>query len=131
MKFPKLEKISSNRSFGLLFFIVFLLIALWSFREDINQIKIWPLTVSIIFLILGLSNSKILTPFNKSWHYLGLLIGMIVSPVVMGIIYFLLISPMGIFMRFIGKDLLKLRMDKTTSYWINKDRSKSTMRNQF
>tara|TARA_B100000929_G_scaffold157609_1_gene124831 strand:+ start:67 stop:462 length:396 start_codon:yes stop_codon:yes gene_type:complete len=131
MKFPKLEKISSNRSFGLLFFIVFLLIALWSFREDINQIKIWPLTVSIIFLILGLSNSKILTPFNKSWHYLGLLIGMVVSPVVMGIIYFLLISPMGIFMRFIGKDLLKLRMDKTTSYWINKDRSKSTMRNQF
>ena len=109
MKFPKVEKISSNRSFGLLFFIVFIVIAFWSFRGNIEQIKFWSLGLSLIFLILGLINSKLLNPLNKSWHYLGILLGMIVSPIVMGIIYFLVVSPIGFVMRFLGKDLLRLK----------------------
>jgi len=132
MKFPKVEKISSNRSFGLLFFIVFFIIAFWSFRGNIEQIKIWSISLSIIFLILGLINSKLLTPLNKSWHYLGIILGIIVSPIVMGLIYFLVVSPIGFIMRLIGKDLLKLKYDKSIkSYWINKEKLKSTMKNQF
>ena len=132
MKFPKIEKISSNRSFGLLFFIVFIVIAFWSFRGNIEQIKFWSLGLSLIFLILGLINSKLLNPLNKSWHYLGILLGMIVSPIVMGIIYFLVVSPIGFVMRFLGKDLLRLKSNKNIkSYWINKDKIKSTMKNQF
>ena len=132
MKFPKVEKISSNRSFGLLFFIVFIVIAFWSFRGHIEQIKFWSLGLSLIFLILGLLNSKLLTPLNKFWHYLGLGLGLIVSPIVMGLIYFLVVSPIGFIMRLIGKDLLKLKYDKSIkSYWINKEKLKSTMKNQF
>ena len=132
MKFPKLEKISSNRSFGLLFFLVFLIIGLWHFRGDLQEIRIWALCFSLIFLTLGLINSKLLTPLNKSWHYLGIILGIIVSPIVMGLIYFLVVSPIGFIMRLIGKDLLKLKYDKSIkSYWINKEKLKSTMKNQF
>ena len=132
MKFPKAEKISSNKSFGLLFFIVFFIIAFWSFRGNIEQIKIWSISLSIIFLILGLINSKLLTPLNKYWHYLGIILGIIVSPIVMGLIYFLVVSPIGFIMRLLGKDLLKLKYDKNIkSYWINKEKIKSTMKNQF
>ena len=132
MRFPKLEKISSNRSFGLLFFIVFFVIAFWSFRGDVSQIKVWSIGLSIAFLVLGLINSKLLTPLNKFWHYLGIVLGMVISPVVMAIIYFLVVSPIGLVMRVLGKDLLKLKTDKNIkSYWINKDKIKSTMKNQF
>ena len=132
MKFPKVEKISSNRSFGLLFFIVFIIVAFWSFRGSVDQIKFWSIALSLIFLILGLINSKLLTPLNKSWHYLGIFLGMIVSPIVMGVIYFLVVSPIGFVMRVLGKDLLRLKSNKNIkSYWINKDKLKSTMKNQF
>tara|TARA_B100000029_G_scaffold206189_1_gene203987 strand:- start:133 stop:531 length:399 start_codon:yes stop_codon:yes gene_type:complete len=132
MKIPKLEKISSNRSFGLLFFLVFFIIAFWSFRGNFGQIKVWSICLSLAFLALGLINSKLLTPLNKSWHYLGIFLGMVVSPIVMGIIYFLVVSPIGFIMRLLGKDLLRLKFDKNIkSYWINKDKIKSTMKNQF
>jgi len=132
MKFPKVEKISSNRSFGLLFFIVFIIVAFWSFRGSVDQIKFWSIVLSLIFLILGLVNSKLLTPLNKLWHYLGIILGLIVSPVVMGLIYFLVVSPIGFIMRLLGKDLLKLKSSKNSkSYWINKDKLKGTMKNQF
>tara|TARA_B100000029_G_scaffold489569_1_gene547433 strand:- start:426 stop:824 length:399 start_codon:yes stop_codon:yes gene_type:complete len=132
MKFSKVEKISSNRSFGLLFFIVFIIIAFWSFRGNVSEIKFWSVGLSLIFLLLGLLNSKLLTPLNKAWHNLGLLLGLIVSPIVMGAIYFLVVSPTGLIMRLLGKDLLKLKFDKNIkSYWINRDKIKSTMKNQF
>ena len=132
MKFPRIEKISSNRSFGLLFFLVFFTIALWSFRGDFDQIKILPFFISLIFLILGLINSNLLTPLNRLWHYLGIILGMIVSPIVMAAIFFLVVSPIGLIMRLLGKDLLKLKKNKNIkSYWISRDKIKSTMKNQF
>ncbi|MBT59751.1 MAG: hypothetical protein CL393_09545 [Acidiferrobacteraceae bacterium] len=132
MKFPRIEKISSNRSFGLLFFLVFFTIALWSFRGDFDQIKILPFFISLIFLILGLINSNLLTPLNRLWHYLGIILGMIVSPIVMAAIFFLVVSPIGLIMRLLGKDLLKLKTNKNIkSYWISRDKIKSTMKNQF
>ena len=132
MKFPKLEKISSNRSFGLLFSLVFLIIGLWHFRGDLQEIRIWALCFSLIFLTLGLINSKLLNPLNKFWHYLGIILGMIVSPIVMAIIFFLVVSPIGLIMRLFGKDVLRLKTNQNIkSYWIKKDKLKSTMKNQF
>jgi len=123
-------KISSNRSFGIVFFIVFLLIALYPLIYG-GEIRIWSLVVSIIFLILGLLNSKILAPFNKIWFKFGILLGKIVSPLIMGIIFFLVVTPIGLTMRLIGKDLLNLRYNKNKSYWIEKNGPKSKMKNQF
>ena len=123
-------KISSNRSFGIVFFIVFLLIALYPITYD-EEIKSWSIILSLIFLILGLLNSKILTPLNKLWFKFGIFLGKIISPLIMGIIFFLVVTPIGILMRLLGKDLLNLKHNKNKSYWIDKTGPKSKMRNQF
>ena len=123
-------KISSNRSFGIVFFIVFLLIALYPLIYS-EEIRIWSVIISIIFLVLGLLKSKILTPLNKLWFKFGILLGIIVSPIIMGVIFFLVVTPIGLIMRIIGKDLLNLKFNKDKSYWIEKTGPKSKMRNQF
>ena len=104
-------KISSNRSFGIVFFVVFLLIALYPLINN-EEIRIWSLIISLIFLILGLLNSKILTPLNKLWFKFGILLGKIVSPLIMGIIFFLVVTPIGFIMRLLGKDVLNLKYNK-------------------
>ena len=123
-------KISSNRSFGIVFFVVFLLIALYPLTYG-GEIRIWSLIISIIFLILGLLNSKILAPLNKIWFKFGILLGKIVSPLIMGIIFFLVVTPIGFIMRLLGKDVLNLKYNKNKSYWIEKNGPKSKMKNQF
>ena len=123
-------KISSNRSFGIVFFIVFLIIAVYPLLND-NSVRIWSMIISIIFFILGLINSKILTPFNIIWMKLGIYLGIIISPLVMGIVFFLVVTPIGLLMRIFKKDLLKLKMNKINSYWIEKEKIKSSMKNQF
>ena len=123
-------KISSNRSFGVVFFIVFLLIALYPLLNN-NEIRLWSLIISVIFLILGILNSKILSPLNKIWFKFGLLLGRIVSPLVMAIIFFLVVTPIGLLMRILNKDLLNLKFNKSKSYWIKKNEQKSKMKNQF
>ena len=123
-------KISSNRSFGIVFFIVFFLIAIYPLLNDGN-IRIWSLIISLAFLILGLLNSKILKPLNKIWFKFGLLLGKIISPLVMGLIFFIVVTPIGLLMRLFNKDLLNLKFNKTKSYWIKKNGPKSKMKNQF
>ena len=123
-------KISSNRSFGIVFFVVFLLIALYPLTYG-GEIRIWSLIISIIFLILGLLDSKILAPLNKIWFKFGILLGKIVSPLIMGIIFFLVVTPIGLIMRLSGKDVLNLKYNKNQSYWIEKNGPKSKMKNQF
>ena len=123
-------KISSNRSFGIVFFIVFLLIALYPLLKD-NDLRIWSLIISFIFLILGLINSKILTPLNKLWFKFGLLLGRFISPLIMGIIFFVVVTPIAIIMRLLKKDLLNLKYNKKETYWIDKSGPKSKMKNQF
>ena len=123
-------KISSNRSFGTVFFIVFLLIALYPLLKD-NDLRIWSLVISFIFLILGLINSKILTPLNRLWFKFGLLLGKFISPLIMGIIFFIVVTPIGIIMRLLKKDLLNLKYNKKETYWIDKSGPKSKMKNQF
>ena len=123
-------KISSNRSFGIVFFIVFLLIALYPLTYG-GEIRIWSVITSLIFLVSGLLNSKILTPLNKLWFKFGILLGKIISPVIMGIIFFLVVTPIGLIMRLLRKDVLNLRYNKNKSYWIEKGGPKSKMKNQF
>ena len=123
-------KIGSNRSFGIVFFVVFLLITLYPLTYA-GEIRIWSLIISIIFLILGLLNSKILAPLNKIWFKFGILLGKIVSPMIMGVIFFLVVTPIGLIMRLLGKDVLNLKYNKNKSYWIEKNGPKSKMKNQF
>ena len=124
-------KMSSNRNFGLVFFVVFLIFSFWPLTYD-GSIRIWFAIISLIFLILGLMNSKLLTPLNKLWFKFGILLGSIVSPIIMGIVFFLVVTPIGIFMRFLGKDLLKTSKVKNVStYWIKRHKQHSTMKKQF
>ncbi len=123
-------KISSNKSFGIVFFTFFLIIALWPLINDGN-IRIWSLAVSIIFLILGITNAKILTPLNNLWFKFGLFLGKIVSPLVMGAIFFLVVTPTGIIMRLMRKDLLNLKKNNSKTYWLEKKNENNSMKNQF
>ena len=121
---------STNKSFGIVFFIVFFLIGIYPLFNEHN-IRIWSIFLSLFFLILGLLNSKILTPLNKLWFKFGLLLGKIISPLIMGIIFFLVVTPIGLFMRMLGKDLLNLKKNSNNSYWIEKTDPKGKMKNQF
>ena len=123
-------KLPSNRNFGIVFCIVFLIISLWPLLNQ-NEIRIWSIIISGIFLILGLFNSKLLLPFNKLWFKFGIILGNIIAPIVMGIIYFLVVTPTGLIMRILGKDLLGLKKNNKNSYWIKKDNSHNSLRNQF
>ena len=123
-------KISSNRSFGVVFFIVFLLIALYPLLNN-NEVRLWSLIISALFLILGILNSKILSPLNKIWFKFGLILGKIISPIIMGIIFFLVVTPIGFIMKLLGKDLINLKFNNKKSYWIEKSGPKSKMKNQF
>ena len=123
-------KLGSNKSFGIVFFVVFLLIAIYPILSD-GDLRLWSLIISLVFLILGLINSRLLTPLNKLWFKFGILLGKIISPVIMGIIFFLVVTPIGILMRLFKKDVLNLSFNKNKSYWIEKNDQKSKMKNQF
>ena len=123
-------KIGSNRSFGIVFFVVFLLIGLWPILKG-NEIRIWSIVISLIFLILGILNSKILTPFNKVWFRFGIFLGNFISPIIMGIVFFLVVTPTGLIMKLFRKDLINLRKNNSSTYWIEKKDIKSSMKNQF
>ena len=123
-------KIGSNRSFGIVFFIVFLLIAIYPLINS-GELRLWSLVISVFFLVLGLINSKILNPLNKLWFKFGIFLGKIISPLIMGIIFFLVVTPIGLLMRLLNKDLLNLKFNNKSSYWIEKTEPKSKMKNQF
>ena len=124
------NQLPSNRNFGIVFFIVFLVIGLWPLLSQ-SELRIWSLLISTVFLFLGILNSKILTPLNKLWMKFGLLLGNFVAPIVMGIVYFGVVTPTGILLRLFGKDILMLKKNKNSSYWLNKDNKNNNMKNQF
>ena len=124
-------KISSNRSFGLLFFVVFLIVSLWPLTS-VGSIRIWSAIISAVFLILGLIISRLLTPLNVFWFKFGMILGAIISPIVMGIVFFLVVTPTGFILRIMGKDLLNKKYDKEKeTYWIKRNASIGTMKRQF
>ena len=124
------KSISSNKSFGIVFFVVFLIIALYPLLEN-ESVRVWSIIVSVIFLILGLLNSAILSPLNKIWFKFGITLGNIVSPIVMGLVFFIVVTPISIIMRVLKKDLLNLRKGNKKTYWIERSRIESKMKNQF
>ena len=126
----QMKKKSSNRSFGILFFIVFLLIAIWPVLNS-ESVRIWSILVSLIFLILGLINSKLLTPLNVTWIKFGEILGIIIAPIVMALIYFVILTPIGLFLRLIRKDILNLNFSKANSYWIKRKKNIGPMKRQF
>ena len=125
-----MTNISSNRNFGIVFFLVFLLISIWPIIDG-HSLRIWSLIISFTFLFLGLINSKMLSPLNLLWIKLGEILGRIVAPLVMGIIYFIVVTPIGLFMRFIGKDILGKKFLNTQSYCIKREKNIGSMKRQF
>ena len=123
-------KVSSNKSFGIVFSIFFLLVSIYLLLNN-DSIYYWSLLVSFIFLVLGLMNSKILSPLNLLWFKFGILLGKIVSPIVMGVIFFLVVTPISIILKIFGKDILNLKFNNNKTYWIVKDGPKSNMKKQF
>ena len=123
-------KISSNRSFGIVFSIVFLLVAIWPILNE-GQLRIWSIVLSAIFISLGLVNSKLLTPLNIIWFKFGIFLGKIVSPLIMAIIFFFFVTLIALIMKIFKKDLLNLKFNKNSTYWIEKKNIKSKMKNQF
>ena len=121
---------SSNKSFGVVFFIVFLIVALYPLLNGENII-VWSIIVSLFFLVLGLLNSSIWTPLNKLWFKFGILLGSIVAPIVMGVVFFFVVTPIGLIMKFLQKDLLNLKKNSSKTYWIKRSEIKSEMKNQF
>ena len=121
----------NNKGFGLLFFVVFLIIGLWPLLEK-GEIRYWSVFISSIFLLLGLINSILLSPLNKIWFNFGKLLSKIITPLIMGVIFFLIVTPIGLIMRVLGKDILSLKYNENSkSYWIEKNGIKSKMKDQF
>jgi hypothetical protein len=123
-------KISSNRNFGIVFFIVFLLISVYPLINN-DSIRIWSLVVSFIFLVLGIINSNLLLPLNRLWFKFGIFLGKIFTPIIIGITFFFVVTPIGLIMSIFKKDLLNLKFNKDKTYWIEKTGPKTKMKNQF
>ena len=122
---------NQNRSFGLLFFIVFLALALWPLTKK-GEINLYLISFAFIFLVLGLLNSKILSPLNKGWIKLGEILGRIIAPIVMAIVYFLILTPISLLVRLFGKDLIGMKFSNDVkSYWIKRKKHLGTMDKQF
>ena len=122
---------SSNKSFGLLFFIIFLILGLWPLKNGEN-INFFFITVSVIFLLLSLINSKLLSPLNKLWIKFGEILGIIIAPLVMALIYFVILTPVSFIVRIFGKDLLGLKfLKEKETYWIKRKKNLGPMKKQF
>ena len=121
----------SNRSFGLVFFVVFLILGLWPVKSG-GEINILFILISFIFLFLAITKSKFLTPLNKLWFKFGIKLGAIIAPIVMGVVFFLVVTPIGIMMKIIGKDLINKKINKNIkTYWLNRKKAVGSMKRQF
>ena len=126
---PKIK--TNNKSFGILFFIIFLLIGLWPLLNG-EELRIIYLIIGFVILFLGIINAKILTPFNKIWIKLGEILGIIIAPIVMALVYFVILTPISIIVRVFGKDLLGLKfLKEKNTYWIKRKKILGSMKKQF
>jgi hypothetical protein len=123
-------KKSSDKSFGILFFIVFLLIAIWPLFGD-GSIRYWSLVVAFIFFAIALLKQELLKPLNIAWIKFGEILGKVIAPIVMALVFFIILTPTSIIVRIFGKDLLKLKFSKDSSYWIKREKNITSMDKQF
>jgi hypothetical protein len=125
---------SSDRTFGLVFTVFFVLVAAYPLING-QQVRVWSLLVAGLFLLLALLYPRILAPANRAWMKLGTLLHHIVSPLALGILFFLVVTPTALLMRLFGKDPLRLRFDNAVdSYWIKRDPpgpAPDSLNNQF
>ena len=126
----KKTKLPTNKNFGMVFSLVFLIISLFPLLKNEN-IRIWSIIIALAFLVLGLLNSKFLTSLNKIWFRFGIILGSIVSPIVMGIVFYTIVTPTSLIMRALGKNLLNLKKRNKKTYWVERSKIKSKMKNQF
>jgi len=125
-----MEKIGSNRSFGIVFFVIFLFVGLWPVLNNETP-RIWSILLSLIFLTLGVLDSNLLRPLKLIWLKFGEILGKLIAPVVMAAIYFIIITPIGLFLRLTGKDLLNIKFSKNSSYWKRREKNVGSMKKQF
>tara|TARA_A100001388_G_scaffold257710_1_gene223719 strand:- start:374 stop:754 length:381 start_codon:yes stop_codon:yes gene_type:complete len=126
-----MHKKSSNRSFGILFFLVFLGFGLWPLTKEMSP-NIYLIIISVTFLILGLLNSKLLSPLNNLWIKFGEILGKVIAPIVMAVVYFLILTPISLLVRLFGKDLIEMKFNNNVkSYWIKRKKHLGTMDKQF
>ena len=121
---------NKNKSFGILLFFVFLVISFWPLFSR-SEIRTWSFVIALIFLILAILNPKLLSPFTKLWIKLGELIGKFISPIITGIIYFLILTPIGLLMKILKKDLLNLKFSKNETYWVRRKTKLNSMDKQY
>tara|TARA_B100001996_G_scaffold290185_1_gene230384 strand:- start:26 stop:406 length:381 start_codon:yes stop_codon:yes gene_type:complete len=124
------SKETSNKSFGILFFFIFLAIGIWPLFSS-GDPRLWSLVFSFVFLVLGLLNSKILKPIKDSWIKFGEILGKFIAPIIMAAVFFIILTPTGLLLRMFGKDLLKTKYSKDSSYWIHRSKDIGSMKKQF
>jgi len=123
-------KKSSEKSFGVLFFGLFLIIGLWPLLNS-AEIRVWSIMLSFVFLILAYLQPKLLKPLNRTWIKLGEILGRIIAPIIMALIFFTIVTPISLLVRVLGKDLLRLKFSKNDTYWIKRVKNITTMDKQF
>ena len=124
-------KKSSEKSFGILFFIVFSIIGLYPLLT-VSSVRIWSLVIAIIFLVIAFAKPIIFKPLNNAWIKLGEILGKIIAPIVMLIVFFAVVTPIGLLLKIFGKDILGLKFSKKIkSYWILRDKNIGPMKQQF
>jgi hypothetical protein len=127
----KLNNISKkdNITFGTLFFILFLIVGLYPLKSD-EFIRIWSVVLSLVFLIITIIRPNLFTFLNKLWIQFGILLGKIISPIVMALVFFIVVTPIGILVRIFKKDVMGLKIG-AYSYWINRKDKVQSMKKQF
>ena len=121
---------TTNKNFGIVFFVFFLILSIYPVLNN-KIINFWFLSISFIFLILGLLNSNLLSPLNRTWFKFGIYLGKFISPIVMGAVFFLVVTPISLIMKIFNKDILSLKKNTKETYWIKKNGPISKMKNQF
>ena len=122
-------KRKDNITFGVLFFVFFLIIGLHPLKSD-GAIRIWSVLFSLVFLIITIIRPNLLTFLNKLWIKFGILLGRIISPIVMGLVFFFVVTPIGVLVRILKKDVMGLKRG-ASSYWINREDKLQSMKKQF
>ena len=122
-------KYNDNIAFGIIFFILFLIIGFYPLKSG-SDVRIWSIIFSFVFLIITIIRPNLFTSLNKLWIKFGILLGKIISPIVMGLVFFFVVTPIGIFVKILKKDVMGLKSGKS-SYWINREDKLQSMKKQF
>ncbi|MDC1092828.1 SxtJ family membrane protein [Pelagibacteraceae bacterium] len=126
-----MKKNLAEKNFGLLFGLIFLIIALWPVLSGL-KLQLWYFIIAIIFFIIAFLKPIIFKPFNKAWIKFGEILGLIIAPIVMALVYFIILTPISLMVRIFGKDLLGLKFSKKQdTYWIKREKKPGTMKKQF